>query len=174
MSFEQVKQLINIVENSNFVDFELDMKHNFYIKMSKQSNHSKSKINKTKALSLENSYNNLNETETDTETFTKEDFKDIAKNISEPLTIIPEAKEEIKGGNIVTSPIVGTFYSSSAPDKPPYVKVGDKVKAGDVLCIVEAMKVMNEITSKFDGEVAEILVNNEEMVQFEQPLFRIV
>lgn len=165
MSFEQVKQLINIVENSNFVDFELDMKDDFYLKMSKQSNHSK-----TKALSLENSYNNLNETET----FTKDNFKDIAKNISEPLTIIPEAKEEVKGGNIVTSPIVGTFYSSSAPDKPPYVKVGDKVKVGDVLCIVEAMKVMNEITSKFDGEIAEILVNNEEMVQFEQPLFRIV
>lgn len=170
MSFEQVKQLINIVENSNFVDFELDMKDDFYLKMSKQSNHSKSKANKTKALSLENSYNNLNETET----FTKDNFKDIAKNISEPLTIIPEAKEEVKGGNIVTSPIVGTFYSSSAPDKPPYVKVGDKVKVGDVLCIVEAMKVMNEITSKFDGEIAEILVNNEEMVQFEQPLFRIV
>lgn len=168
MKFDQVKQLINIVEKSNFVDFELDMKNEFYIKMSKHS--SSKNQNKTQAISLENAYDNLNTPE-DTQ---KEDFSEIAKNISEPLTIIPEVKQEIKSGNIVTSPIVGTFYAASAPDKPPYVKVGDKVKAGDVLCIVEAMKVMNEITSKFDGEVAEILVNNEDMVEFNQPLFRIV
>ena len=70
--------------------------------------------------------------------------------------------------------MVGTFYSSPSPDKGAFVKVGDNVKKGDVLCIVEAMKIMNEITSDVDGSVAEILVNNEDMVEYNQPLFRII
>ena len=74
----------------------------------------------------------------------------------------------------VTSPLVGTFYSAAGPDAEDYVKVGDKVKKGQVLCIIEAMKLMNEIESEFDGEIAEILVKNEQMVEFGQPLFRIV
>lgn len=84
-----------------------------------------------------------------------------------------EASQE-KAGNIVKSPIVGTFYSAAGPEAEDYVKVGDKVKKGQVLCIIEAMKLMNEIESEFDGEIAEILVKNEQMVEFGQPLFRIV
>ena len=84
-----------------------------------------------------------------------------------------EANQE-KAGNIVKSPIVGTFYSAAGPEAEDYVKVGDKVKKGQVLCIIEAMKLMNEIESDFDGEIAEILVKNEQMVEFGQPLFRIV
>lgn len=80
--------------------------------------------------------------------------------------------EEAKG-NIITSPIVGTFYSSPAPEKPAYVKVGDSVNAGDVVCIIESMKLMNEINSEFSGKVAEILVNNGEPVEFGQKLMRI-
>ncbi len=83
-------------------------------------------------------------------------------------------KEEVKSvaaGKTINSPMVGTFYASSAPDKPAYVKVGDKVKKGQVVCIVEAMKLMNEIESDVDGEIVEILVNNEEMVEFGQPMF---
>lgn len=78
--------------------------------------------------------------------------------------------EEIPG-NRVLSPMVGTFYAAPAPDKPPFVKVGDKVKKGQTLCIIEAMKLMNEIESDYDGEVVKILVNNEQMVEFGQPLF---
>lgn len=74
---------------------------------------------------------------------------------------------------IVKSPMVGTFYSSSAPDKPPFVKVGDKVSKGQVLCVVEAMKLMNEIESEYDGEIAEICINNEEMVEYGTPLFKL-
>lgn len=81
--------------------------------------------------------------------------------------------EEEKGGTFVTSPIVGTFYGAPSAEKPPFVKVGDKVKKGDVLCIIEAMKIMNEIQSDVDGEVAEILVPNEQMVEYGQKLFRI-
>ena len=83
--------------------------------------------------------------------------------------------EEIteQSGNIVKSPIVGTFYAAPGSDKPSFVKIGDKVKEGDILCIVEAMKIMNEIPSPYTGEIAEIYVSNEELVEYGQSLFRI-
>ena len=74
-------------------------------------------------------------------------------------------------GNVVKSPLVGTYYAASSPDSAPFVKVGDKVSKGQVLGIVEAMKLMNEIESEFDGTVKEILVENEQMVEFGQPMF---
>ena len=74
-------------------------------------------------------------------------------------------------GNVVKSPLVGTYYAASSPDSDPFVKVGDKVNKGQVLGIVEAMKLMNEIESEFDGTVKEILVENEQMVEFGQPMF---
>jgi acetyl-CoA carboxylase biotin carboxyl carrier protein len=73
----------------------------------------------------------------------------------------------------VTAPIVGTFYTSSAPDAPSFVKVGDRVGAGTVLCIIEAMKLMNEIEAETAGTVAEVLVSNEDPVEYGQVLFRI-
>jgi len=74
---------------------------------------------------------------------------------------------------VISCPLVGTFYSSPAPDAEDYVKVGDTVKKGQVIGIVEAMKLMNEIESEYDGIVEEILVKNEETVEYGQPLFRI-
>lgn len=82
-------------------------------------------------------------------------------------------KEEAPAGNIVKAPIVGTFYASPTPDNPPYVKVGDTVKKGDVLFIIESMKLMNEVTSDFDGVLEEILVSNGEAVEYDQPIMRI-
>ena len=82
--------------------------------------------------------------------------------------------EEFKSGNIVKSPMVGTFYSKSSPTSNPYVEIGSEVKKGTVLCIVEAMKLMNEIESEFNGKIAEILVKDGEAVEYGQPLFRIV
>jgi len=78
-----------------------------------------------------------------------------------------------KPGTLVTSPFVGTFYRSPSPDSPPYADVGTKVKKGQVLCIVEAMKLMNEIEAEVEGKIAEILVQNATPVEFGQPLFRI-
>lgn len=89
-------------------------------------------------------------------------------------TPAPAPKAEAKGGNIVKAPIVGTFYESAGPGKPVFAPVGSKVKKGDVLCIIEAMKIMNEVVSEFDGEVAEVMVENEQLVEFGQPLFRII
>ena len=73
----------------------------------------------------------------------------------------------------MVSPLVGTFYSSSSPEAESFVKVGDTVKKGQVLGIVEAMKLMNEIESEYDGVVEEVMVGNEEVVEYGQPLFRI-
>lgn len=75
--------------------------------------------------------------------------------------------------HVVKSPFVGTFYGSPAPGKPAYVKVGDKVKAGQTLCVLEAMKIMNEIDADMAGEIVEICVDNESLVEFGQPLFKI-
>ena len=82
-----------------------------------------------------------------------------------------QPQEETLDGNVVKSPLVGTFYNAPSPDAEPYVKLGDTVKKGQVLAIVEAMKLMNEIESEFDGTVEKILVSNEEVVEYGQPLF---
>ena len=82
-----------------------------------------------------------------------------------------EAGDDMPAGNVVKSPLVGTFYAAPAEDAEPFVKVGDSVKEGQVLAIVEAMKLMNEIESDFTGTVKEILVENGQGVEFGQPLF---
>ena len=79
------------------------------------------------------------------------------------------ASEEL----FITAPIVATFYSAAAPDVPAFVKVGDRVKAGEPVCILEAMKLMYEITAEYDCEIEAILVSNEQRVEYGQPLFRV-
>lgn len=97
----------------------------------------------------------------------------------EPQAIAPAgqqtARETVEDANVVMvrSPMVGTFYTAPAPDVAPYVAKGKKVAEGDVLCIIEAMKLMNEIKSDISGLVLEILVENGQPVEFDQPLFKI-
>lgn len=90
---------------------------------------------------------------------------------------VEEAKKQViqEEGNIkiISSPIVGTFYSAPSPDKEAFVKAGSKVKQGDILCIVEAMKLMNEIYSEVDGEVVEIMAKDGDMVEYGGELFKI-
>ena len=81
-----------------------------------------------------------------------------------------EAADEFE---LILAPIVGTFYSAAAPDVPAYVKVGDHVKAGQTVCILEAMKLMNEIEADYDCEIEAVLVSNEQKVEYGQPLFRV-
>lgn len=76
-------------------------------------------------------------------------------------------------GNIVKAPMVGTFYRAPGPDKPAYVEIGQVVKSSEPICIIEAMKLLNEIEAGFDGVIKEILVENGQPVEFGQPLFRI-
>ena len=74
----------------------------------------------------------------------------------------------------VTSPIVGVFYSAPSPDSAPFVRIGDKVRKGDVLCIIEAMKLLNEIAADADGEIADICVKNGDIAEYGQTLFKLV
>ncbi len=94
-----------------------------------------------------------------------------------PHPVAAEPKEEESefppGMEVVKSPIVGTFYRAPSPESPPYVEVGSHVKKGDTLCIIEAMKIMNEIEADTEGKVVKILVENGQPVEFGQPLFLI-
>ena len=89
------------------------------------------------------------------------------------MALRPAPPAPAAGLTEVTSPIVGTFYSAASPESAPFVEVGQRVAQGDVLCIVEAMKVMNEIESEFSGVVREITMSNGQPVEFGQVLFRI-
>ena len=84
------------------------------------------------------------------------------------------AKEEATNYLEVKSPIVGTFYRSPSPEKPPYLKVGDMINVGDVVCIVEAMKMFNEIPAGVSGKIVEVLVKNEDPVDNNKPLFKVM
>ena len=90
-----------------------------------------------------------------------------------PVAVEVTKEEEEEEKLFITSPIVGTFYSAPAPDAPAFVKVGDQVKNGQTVCILEAMKLMNEIQSDFDCEIEAVLVSNEQKVEYGQPLFRV-
>ncbi len=106
----------------------------------------------------------------------------IAATVPAPLAPAPAAgpaapkaePKPDKPGVIVNSPFVGTFYRAPSPESPPFVDVGTKVKKGQTLCIVEAMKLMNEIEAEVDGTVAEIFVQNATPVEYGEPLFRVV
>jgi acetyl-CoA carboxylase biotin carboxyl carrier protein len=86
---------------------------------------------------------------------------------------VPETLEHVHQAGLlaIVSPMVGTFYAAPSPTAPPYLEVGDRVKHGQVVCIVEAMKLMNEIEAEISGTIAEILVQNEQPVEYNQPLF---
>lgn len=95
--------------------------------------------------------------------------------VTECESSVPQKQTETKTeGRLVTSPLVGVFYVAPAEDADPFVQVGTVVKKGQTMAIVEAMKLMNEIESEFDGTVAEVLVENGTAVEYGQPLFRIV
>lgn len=141
MEFEKIKDLMKTLDSSNLMDFELKLNDGFYLRMNKyQQNLDLKQIKQEDKPFLK---------EQNTVQVLKEDVK------TEQI-IKEEPKKQIEGGNIITSPIVGTFYASSSPSKPAFVKINDKIKQGDTVCIIEAMKVMNEIKSKFDGEIVEI------------------
>ncbi len=141
MEYEKIKQLMDDMGNSKLTDLEIDFPDGTKITMKKEDK---------KVMPVQEN-NQVVITKENSETNTEE--------------------EELPKGNIVKSPMVGTFYSKSSPNSNPYVSLGQKVKKGDVLCIVEAMKLMNEIESEFDGEIKEILVKDGEAVEYGKPLF---
>ena len=98
-----------------------------------------------------------------------------AVQVSEaPAPVIrEEAAVDFNRVHEIKSPMVGVFYAASAPEASPFVEIGSRVKKGDVVCIIEAMKLMNEITAEFDGEVVDICVRNGDVVEYGQPLFKL-
>ena len=95
-----------------------------------------------------------------------------AAPIAAPVAAAPVAAAPAAiSGHVVRSPMVGTFYASASPDSPVFVEVGQHVNAGDTLCILEAMKMMNQIEADKSGVIKEILANNEDAIEFDQPLF---
>ena len=146
MEFEKMIELIKTVSDSNLTQFQIE-EDGFKLSM-KTDKQSKVVVQKQESIPKE--------------------IQSVAMD-----EIKPAEQKEIKKaeGNVVKSPLVGTFYSASSPDSAPFVKVGDTVKKGQVLGIVEAMKLMNEIESEFDGTVKAILVKNGDLVEFGQPLF---
>ena len=149
---EDINKMINDVEKSSLNSLEIEFPNGLKIKMSKGS----------KATISNSAVEPVQVSET-VPTVTNK----VVNNIQAETVKVEEKYKEIK------SPMVGTFYASSSPNAEPFVKVGDKVKKGQVVCIVEAMKLMNEIESEFDGEVVEVCKNNEDMVEYGTTLFKI-
>ena len=155
LDYNQIKELIKEIDSSSLRVFELE-NSDIKLKLSKNEENSSYKKNIINTTSSESSA-----------VFTKESKTSIEETLVQTEELIEENL------NIVKSPLVGTYYSSSTPGGAPYVEIGSKVKKGDVLCIVEAMKIMNEITSEVDGEIVEALRNDEEIVEFGMELFKI-
>lgn len=145
MDYDKIKELIETVSKSNLTRFEVEEGG---LKISMRTD----KVSKNIVVAASQT---------------------AAATVAEPMVqtaAVPQV-EETAGSMVVKSPLVGTFYCAPNVDAKPYVQVGDVVKKGQVLGIVEAMKLMNEIESEFEGEIKEILVENEQMVEYGQPLF---
>ena len=150
MEYEKIKQLIEDVGNSKLSEIEIDFPDGTKISMKKEEKVVvATPIEESKTTSVQ----------------------ELEKKVE-----IANAEQENKNqaeGKIVTSPMVGTFYLKPSPNAKPYVEVGKQVKKGDVLCIIEAMKLMNEIECEEEGTIAEILVKDGEPVEYGKPLFRL-
>ena len=90
-------------------------------------------------------------------------------------TTLPAAAPSVEDSNVIVvrSPMVGTYYASPAPDQPSYIKIGQTIKEGDVLCIIEAMKLMNEIKAELSGTIVEILLENGQPIEYDQPILKL-
>ena len=162
MEYEKIKQLIDDMGNSKLTTLDIDFPDGTKISMKKEEkqvvvvNDDSDKFGKVEGLNRVNGFYDGG----------------VMEGSAQGAEVLDtDVKVEIDAGNVVTSPMVGTFYSKSSPNSEPYVTVGQIVKKGDVLCIVEAMKLMNEIESEFDGVVKEILVKDGDPVEYGKPLF---
>jgi len=145
MDIRKVKKLIEMLENSNLEEIEIQEGE--------------------ESVRLVKSNGNINNISSSQSV--------AVPQMSTSVTPEEEVNQESEEGNFITSPMVGTFYASASPGSKPFINVGDLVAEGDVVCIVEAMKMMNEIKSEFSGKVVSIKVENSEPVEYGQALFEI-
>ena len=144
MNYEDIKKLIDDMGNSKLTEISIDFPDGTKIGMKKE-----------------------------VKVVEKVQEKNIQHIEQKEVNEIVETETQEDNCKIVKSPMVGTFYLKPDPNSNPYVEIGEKVKKGDILCIIEAMKLMNEIECEFDCEIAEILVKDGEMVEYGKPLFKI-
>ena len=154
MEYEKIKQLMDDMGNSKLTSIDIEFPDGVKIKMEKKK--------EVQVVS-----NQENVTTSRVQSVTDEATSNVISEVSTP------AVQEVQG-EIVKSPMIGTFYSKPSPTSNPYVEVGKEVKKGDVLCIIEAMKLMNEIESEVNGKIVEILVKDGEAVDYGKPLFKII
>lgn len=168
MDFEKIKELIKLVDSSGLAFFELQ-NENDHIKMDKSlvRNVIRNEVDEVKFLKPIGN----NTTEALENQLLKPFFNDKLEDMQ-----VSENEKEIGNENlkVIASPMVGTFYSKVSPDSEPFVKVGDEVTKGKIICIVEAMKLMNEIESDFTGKIVKILVEDGQMVEYGQQLFKLL
>ena len=145
MEYEKIKQLMDDMGNSKLTSIDIDFPDGKKIKMKKEQK---------EVIIQKNELQNL-----------------VEVPVAEDKALEAPKKEE--EGNIVKSPMVGTFYLKPSPTSEPFVEIGKDVKKGDTLCIIEAMKLMNEIESEYAGKIDEILVEDGKPVEYGTPLFRI-
>ena len=143
MEYEKIKQLIDDMGNSKLTDIDITFPDGTKISMKKEAKQETIIVN--------------------------QEVKEINTN-NQPIHI--ETKKELEG-NIIKSPMVGTFYIKPSPSANTYVEVGKNIQKGDTVCIIEAMKLMNEIESEFSGKVLEVLVKDGDTVEYGTPLFRV-
>lgn len=148
MDYKEIKKLMDDMGNSKLSEIEIEFPDGIKISMKKGLPSSKPVL--------------------------KEESSVVIKEKSEVPSIQKEVEKlAVIEGKIIKAPMVGTFYSRITPSDDPYVKIGSKVKKGDIVCIIEAMKLMNEIESELDGEILEVLCKDGDMVEFGQPLFKL-
>ena len=144
---DKLKEIIYILENSNVIEIEVTFLGRKY------------RVNKSSSFIRSEEESNI----VSTAILESESKGNLSRESSE--------QNESKSNNKLMAPMPGTFYTGPSPDDPPFVSVGDHVKTGQVVCIIEAMKIMNEIEAECDGIIQNILVNNSDPVEYNQPLF---
>lgn len=160
MDYKNIQELIKTVSDSKLTLFEIEAE-GIHIKMNKLDE-------RTSNGSLRE--NNMHEVQTNSnEVLNEVSFEKVISDSRADENRV----QELDNTSTIKSPIVGTFYASSSPEEDSFVTVGSKVKKGDTLCIIEAMKLMNEVEAEDDYEIVEILVENEDMVEYGQPIFRV-
>lgn len=170
MNFKEIKELLMLIDNTKLEYVKLNTS-DIELEVSKKVVGNIELGTKNTSI-VENKENNIEKIST-TNNSTNEENNIINTNDTLEYELAKENVVEFAGENLkeVKAPLIGTFYESPDPDSPAFVSVGDHVEKGDTLCIVEAMKLMNEIKSEFTGKVVEIKATNESMVEYGQTLF---
>ena len=145
MDYNEIRKIIQDMGNSKLDTLEIEFPDGLKIKMDKGQNNTENIAN----------------------------VQNVSNDVNQITKVTDDVIKHDEQYNVIKSPMVGTFYSKSSPKAEPFVKVGDKVKKGQVVCIVEAMKLMNEIEAEFDGEVVEVCKKDEDMVEYGTVLFKI-